>query len=157
MPRSPRALALLFALTGALVACGPDPWEAPYDAAADPAVDLADATKAAQKEDRLLLLIFGANWCPDCRMFDKAMYDPDIASVVAQHFEVVKIDVGNWDHNLDFVTRWGEPIAGGIPAIVVADADHNILYDTKAGEMSTARKLSQAQFARFFERLASYR
>ena len=145
---------LLLLLGCGLTGCEPE-W--PYDETADAVAEVQAAQLAAEQQNKLLMLIFGANWCPDCRVFDKAMYDPDIAPVVSRHFEVVKVDVGNWDHNLGFVAEWDNPIAGGIPAIVVADADHNILYDTKAGEMSTARNRSQAEFVRFFERLAAYR
>jgi protein disulfide-isomerase len=56
-------------------------------------------------------------------------------------FEVVKIDVGNFDKNLDIDARYGHPIGNGIPAVVVIDASNKILYSTRGGELANARKL----------------
>jgi thiol:disulfide interchange protein len=38
----------------------------PYNEQADPAQDIAAALKQAKADDKLVLLDFGANWCPDC-------------------------------------------------------------------------------------------
>jgi len=127
----------------------------PYDESADAAADVEAAIARAAAEGRLLLLTFGANWCTDCRAFDAAMNDPALAAVQADHFVPVKIDVGNWDKHPDVVAAWDDPIAGGIPAVVVATPAREILYSTKAGELATARQMGPEQFAAFFERLAA--
>lgn len=127
----------------------------PYDESADAGADVDAAITRAAAEGRLLLLTFGANWCTDCRAFDAAMNDPALAAVLADHFVPVKIDVGNWDKHPEVVAAWDDPIAGGIPAVVVATPAGDILYTTKAGELATARQMGPEQFAAFFERLAA--
>ena len=48
------------------------PW--PYNEQADAAADVQHAIAAAQVDHKKVLLVFGANWCPDCRALDKAMH-----------------------------------------------------------------------------------
>jgi protein disulfide-isomerase len=62
-------------------------------------------------------------------------------SLVASKFDVVKIDVGNFDKNLELASRYGNPIAKGIPAVVVLAADNHVLYSTKGGELANARDM----------------
>lgn len=97
------------------------PW--PYDETADAARDIHQAIAAARSDHKRVLLIFGANWCSDCRALDKAMRGSS-QHLIDAGFDVVKIDVGNFDKNLYLANRYGNPIARGIPALVVLGADN---------------------------------
>ena len=130
-------LASLCALAAtAVLAAAP----APYDEKADAAADVQHALSSAQGEHRKVLLVFGANWCGDCRALDQALHGRS-GPLIDGKFEVVKIDVGNFDKNLDIDARYGHPIGNGIPAVVVIDASNKILYSTKGGELANARKM----------------
>ena len=113
------------------------------------------AQQRARDEGKLLLLNFGANWCTDCRAFEAACRDPAIQPVIDDHFVSVKVDVGNWDKHPDVVAAWGNPIEGGIPAVVVATADGESLFSTKAGQLARARHMGREAFADFFAQLAA--
>ena len=143
----------MFAGCAALVACEPAP-EWPYDAETDAVADVRRAIAQADRTGRLLLLVFGANWCEDCRQLDRVMQRDPLAELVEDAFSVVKVDVGNWDHNLDVVTEWGDPIAGGIPAVVVATSGRQVLYSTKAGELATARHMGDDELYLRFAHMA---
>lgn len=125
----------------------------PYDATADAQAELDAARALARQGDRYLLVLFGANWCPDCRAFDAALRGSEVAPLIAEHFVVTKVDVGNWDRNFDIVESWGDPIAGGIPAIVVTTSDGTVFYTSKAGELSRARDMDGAAMVDVFEHL----
>jgi hypothetical protein len=56
--------------------------------------------------------------CNDCRALDSAMRGSS-HKLLRGKFEVVQIDVGNFDRNLDLVQRYGNPIKKGIPAAVI--------------------------------------
>ena len=122
----------------------------PYDESADAHADVAAALARAASEGKAVLLTFGANWCPDCRVLGNAMTTPPLAAAIAARFVVVDIDVGNWDKNLDVVQAWGAPIEKGIPSIVVADGRGTVLYATKAGELANARRMGSDAFVKFF-------
>jgi thioredoxin 1 len=125
--------ALAFALSAA---------ELPYDESANAAAELQRALAAAQTNRNDVLVVFGANWCPDCRDLDKALHGSSRA-LIAGRFQVVKIDVGRFDKNLDLADRYGNPIKMGIPAIVVLTADNRIVYSSKGGELANARKMGE--------------
>ena len=103
-----------------------------------------------------VLLIFGANWCEDCRVLDKALKEGKNAQLMQTEFKVVKVDVGNFDHNLDVAQTYGNPLKKGIPAAVLVSSENNqVLYATKGGELANARRMSESGIYDFFKQAAS--
>lgn len=143
----PKTLALLFALTIAVAQAAP----LPYDEAADAKGDLERALAAAKSDQKPVLVIFGANWCPDCRALDRALTAGKNAELVGREFKVVKVDVGQFDRNLDVAARFGNPIKKGIPAAVVLSPQAEVLYATRAGELADARHMSDTGIYDFFK------
>lgn len=141
----------LWALSLVLVAAAA-PAPLPYDEKADASAALQQGLKSAQTEHKDVLVIFGANWCPDCRELDQALHRSD-SKLIDSHFIVVKIDIGNWDHNLELAKRYGNPISKGIPAAVVLSPNGQVLYATKAGELANARKMSDQSIYDFFAKV----
>jgi thioredoxin len=124
----------------------------PYDTAADAHTALRQGLADAQSQNKDVLVIFGANWCEDCRDLDKAMHGSS-ASLIDGRFIVVKIDVGNFNKNLDVANRYGNPIQKGIPAAVVLSPTDQVLYSTKAGELADARRMGQRGIFDFFSKV----
>ena len=148
----PRALAHVLLLAVLTFACGAPAAELPYDATADARADIRHALADAKRTHRNVLLVFGANWCEDCRALDAALRRPANASLMAREFEVVKIDVGHFDRNLDIATDYGDAVAKGIPSAVVVSPGARILYATRAGELADARSMSASGIHDFFAR-----
>jgi thioredoxin 1 len=143
-----KSLLSLFALLSVCVvamADVPQPYEVPDHARTALAAGLSEA----RVEHKEVLLVFGANWCEDCRALDKAMHGSS-AALISSHFVVVKVNVGNFDANLDIASQYGNPIAKGIPAAVVITTNDQILYTTKAGELANARRMSDHGIYDFF-------
>ncbi len=126
----------------------------PYKSSADPSAEFAVRSEAAKHENKFILMVFGGNWCPDCRRLHRAMQEPSIKPTIGEHFVVMHVDVGNWDHNLDFVEKWGNPIEGGIPAVVIADVNQQVVYRTEPGELATARNMGTEELAEAFKKMA---
>ena len=124
------------------------PW--PYDEKADAAGAIQHAIAAAQVDHRNVLLIFGANWCSDCRALDKAMHGSS-KDLIDARFNVVKIDVGNFDKNLYLARRYGNPIARGIPALVLLGADNQVIYSTSDGELANAGQMTERSIYDFLK------
>jgi len=123
----------------------------PYDESADAKAAVQQALSAANTDQRPVLVIFGANWCEDCRALDQALKSGRNAELVAREFNVVKVDVGRFNRNLDLSHAYGDPIKKGIPAAVVLSAAGQVLYATKAGELANARRMSETGIYDFFE------
>jgi protein disulfide-isomerase len=128
----------------------------PYDEHADARATLQQGLDAARASGKDVLVVFGANWCEDCRQLDKALHGRS-ASLIDARFVVVKIDVGNFDKNLDVVKRYGYPTGKGIPAAVVLNADDQVLYATRAGELADARHMGEDGIYDFFAKVVPAR
>ena len=124
----------------------------PYDDAEDPHVALRSALMEARSQNKDVLVIFGANWCEDCRDLDKAMHGSS-ASLIDPLFVVVKINVGNFDKNLDLAARYGNPIQKGIPAAVLVTPTDKVVYSTRAGELANARRMGDSGIYDFFSKV----
>ena len=126
----------------------------PYDESANAKAAVQHALVAAKSGHKPVLIVFGANWCEDCRALDHALNSGKSAALLAGSFNVVKVDVGNFDRNLDVVAAYGNPIKKGIPAAVLVSADNKVLYATKAGELADARRMSATGIYEFFRRIS---
>ena len=126
----------------------------PYDEHADAHATLQQGLQAARASGKDVLVVFGANWCQDCRDLDKALHGRT-ASLIDARFVVVKVDVGNFDKNQDVVKRYGYPTGKGIPAVVVLSSDDKVLYATRAGELADARHMGDDGIYNFFSKVVS--
>ncbi len=59
------------------------------------------------------------------------------------NFVLIKIDIGNFDKNLDVAQFYSNPITKDILAAVVFGVDNNILYSTKAGKLANVRRMGE--------------
>lgn len=121
----------------------------PYDESADAKTVLQAALTSAKIDRKPVFVIFGANWCGDCRALDRAIKEGRNAALITKSFSVVKIDVGNFDKNLDIVNLYGSPIKQGIPAAVILSPDGRIIYATRPGELAEARQMGEAGIYEF--------
>lgn len=112
-----------------------------YPANADAHQEIREAERRAAKAHKRVLVVFGADWCYDCHVLDKAFQRKDIAAVLTPSYEVVHIDVGRGEKNQDLMNEYGVPMKRGIPAIAILDSSGKLLYSQKNGEWERARAL----------------
>ncbi len=117
----------------------PDP-PGPYDRRADAQADLGRAVDQARRENKHVLVVFGANWCPDCRKLASDMAEPALGTPIAERFVVTKVDVGNFNRNGRIVNQMGNPVDLGIPAVVVLDAKGQQLGTATGPQLAAIRK-----------------
>jgi thiol-disulfide isomerase/thioredoxin len=105
----------------------------PYDEAAGVKATNAVVAKArakAAKEGKLLIVDLGGNWCGDCRVLAGTMDLPELKRFVDTHYEVVFVDVGRFDKNLQVPAAYGiTKRLEGVPALLVVDPKTNRLLD----------------------------
>jgi len=61
----------------------------------------------AKKNGKRVLIDLGGNWCPDCIVLANLMQLPELKRFLAAHFEIVSVDVGRFDKNLQIPARFG--------------------------------------------------
>ena len=142
-------------LAAGLLAAPAHAADGPYDEKADAKAAIGAALAEARAAKLPLLVVFGANWCGDCKMLDAAFKTGASAALMAKSFKVVKVDVGRFDRNVDIAKAYGVPLKSGIPAVAVLAADGHVLYATRGGELADARKMGEAGVHAFFTQVAA--
>ncbi len=124
-----------------------------YPDTADAHAELKEAEDKAAKENKRLLLVFGANWCFDCHVLDIAFHGEGLAPIVEANYEVVHVDLGlDEKKNADLVKQYEIPLDKGIPAIAIADSDGKLIVSQKNGEFEDARQLTPEYLEEFLNK-----
>ena len=123
----------------------------PYGPAEGAQQSVDAAFQQARQTGRKVLLDFGANWCPDCRILAGVLAQPGIAAWVSQNFIVVTINVDRaagpttegerFNTNADIARKYGVTISA-IPALLVVTPTGQLLNRDKALALGNARTLS---------------
>jgi thiol-disulfide isomerase/thioredoxin len=101
--------------------------QTPYNEGPGADARIRAAAARARKAHKLLLIDFGGNWCPDCRVLSGLMEEPAAKAFIAKHYEVVLVDVGRFDKNLQIPARYGVERLRAVPAVVVVASDGKVL------------------------------
>ena len=122
----------------------------PYDESANATEQIQAALKTAKAEHKFALIVFGANWCGDCKMLDIEMHQGELAKLVNDRLSVVKVDVGRFDRNKDVTAVYGNVVKKGIPSVVLLRGDGSLAFQTDGGELADARKMGREGVTKFF-------
>ncbi|MCK5738217.1 thioredoxin family protein [bacterium] len=94
-----------------------------YNPDANAVEDIAAALVRVKAENKNVLLMFGGNWCPWCRMLHHIFQENTaVNQKLNANFELVMIDIGRRDKNMDLDAKYGEPNKLGLPALVILNA-----------------------------------
>ncbi len=96
--------------------------------------------------------MFGANWCYDCHVLNKAFHSAELAPILAANYEVVHVSIGKGDQNLDLMEQYEVPRKRGIPGLAVLEPDGKLIYSQRNGEFENARALTPEDFLAFVEK-----
>lgn len=122
----------------------------PYDETASAKEQIQAALKSARAANKSALIVFGANWCGDCKMLDIEMHQGTLEKLINDRLVVVKVDVGKFDRNQDVTAQYGNVIKKGIPSVALLRADGSVAYQTDGGELADARKMGREGVTTFF-------
>jgi thiol-disulfide isomerase/thioredoxin len=114
---------------------------APYSESADAHADVALALSRAAATHKYVLLDFGGNWCPDCRVTAGVLEMKEVQPWIARNFIVVPIDVGRMNKNLDIAESYGQKIHA-VPTIVVLDASGKMVNAGSPTALQDARSMT---------------
>ena len=106
-----------------------------YDEKADGSNQIAEALVSAKKENKRVLVQFGANWCGWChKLHNLFRTDPKVAAKLKDAYVVVMVDA-NQNHNAEVNKRYGNPTRFGLPVIVILDAEGQPLVTQDTGKL----------------------
>ena len=121
----------------------------PYDEAANADAAVAKAKARAKATHKLLLIDLGGNWCGDCRILTATMERPELKAFVDRHYQVVFVDVGRCDKNLQIPAHYGiTQRLEGVPALLVVDPRTDKLLDAgRVSALQDARNMTPQALA----------
>jgi thioredoxin 1 len=123
-----------------------------YPPAADAKKEIIEAIRAAAAAHKRVLVVFGANWCYDCHVLEEAFHSPEISPTVEKSFEVVHVDIGQADKNLDIAKQYDVPLDRGVPAIAVLGNDGKLLFSQRRGEFEATRSMAPEDILDFLDK-----
>tara|TARA_Y100000748_G_scaffold191433_1_gene160273 strand:+ start:135 stop:563 length:429 start_codon:yes stop_codon:yes gene_type:complete len=129
------------------------PLPMPYDGKVYSVNDLNKFINKTIKNYKQPVLIFGANWCPDCRIFSGTINIPKINSFIEKNYEILYIDVKRYEINMSLMEEYGIPSQEGVPRVLVFDYDKNLINNTTTAEWRTARDRSAQEIFNFFQEM----
>lgn len=121
----------------------------PYDEASDANAAVARAKARARASHKLLIIDLGGNWCGDCRILTATMERPELKAFVDKHYEVVLVDVGRFDRNLQIPAHYGiTERLEGVPALLIVDPRTDRLLDGgRVSALQDARNMTPQALA----------
>ena len=115
----------------------------PYDEKADANAAVNQAFARARKDRKLVLIDLGGNWCPDCIVLANIMRLRDVAPFIAAHYEVVAVDVGRFNKNLQIPARFGQTKRlEGVPSVLIVTPDGKLLNSGHTAALVDARSMT---------------
>jgi len=128
----------------------------PYNLLANPYDDIREGISKLD-DNKLLVVVLGANWCPECRALASDFNNVDFIKLISSSYSVVKVDVNGWDRNMDIVEDLGNPVKGGIPTILLIDKNKRILLTRTGSQLANDKKRHGSYLAYFTYLIESYR
>nr|WP_276593118.1 thioredoxin family protein [Sphingomonas sp. GC_Shp_3] len=120
------------------------PLPLPYDEQANAKAAVAAAKARAKAGHKLLIIDLGGNWCLDCRILAGTMDVPTLKTWLARHYEIVTVDVGRFDKNLDIPAHYGiTDRLKGVPSLLVVDPKTDKLRNAgRTAALADARSMN---------------
>lgn len=108
-----------------------------YDESADAKEQIASALARAKKENRRVLIQWGANWCSWCHLLHETFEkQPSVKRKLLYEYDVVLVDIGRWDKNIDLARQYDANFKGaGVPYLTVLDADGNVIANQETSSL----------------------
>lgn len=111
--------------------------------------DVAAAIKMAAQTHKRVLIDFGGNWCGDCQVLDIYFHNAQNRPILESNFELVHVNIGHMDENVDLAQKYRVPLERGVPALAVLSENGTLLYSQRGGEFEAMRRMESSAVTQF--------
>jgi hypothetical protein len=126
----------------------------PFEESANAGEQLDAALARALLADKRVILVLGANWCHDSRglagWFSQARFD----EMLEAKYEIVYVDAGHRDRNIDIARRFGLKSIKGTPTVLVLSSSGVLLNRQSAPKWRDAASREEDDIFEYFEQFA---
>ena len=130
------------------------PLPLPYNGEEYSAEQINDFLDETLQQSKQPILIFGGNWCPDCRILDGTLQLPTIKKFMNKNYNIMHIDIGRYDKNMELISYFEIPKEKGVPRVLVFDKNKIIINKKSTKEWTTARDRRKQEVFDYFQSLA---
>jgi len=116
---------------------------------------LKDFISKALELKKQPLVIFGANWCPDAQCLEAVMRMLTVTKFLAQHYEIMRVDVCDYDQNMELYKVFDMPSEEGVPRVVILDLKGRVLNFDSNDRWRTARETDPQEIFNYFQGFAN--
>ncbi len=101
---------------------------------------------------RQSIIIFGANWCPDCRILEGTLMLPTVKEFINKYYSILHIDVGKYDINMSLIEILGLEGQKGIPKVLIFDKKGMPVNLATSDRWYTARESKTQEIFDYFQK-----
>jgi thiol-disulfide isomerase/thioredoxin len=124
-----------------------------FQPSADPVADVQQALSRAGDDDRLALVVLGANWCHDSRALASRLHSPPLEKLIQQHYELVFVDVGFLDQGRDVMQQFGVAHFYATPTVLIIDPSSRALVNDEDRHIwGNAYNIDMSSSVQYFEK-----
>jgi thioredoxin-like negative regulator of GroEL len=127
----------------------------PFEESADATAQVDAALARAQLNEKRLILVMGANWCHDSRGLAGWFAQPRFAAMLEAKYELVYVDVGHRDRNIDIARRFDLKSIKGTPTVLVLSSSGDLLNRQSAPKWRDAASREQDDIFAYFDQFAA--
>lgn len=123
-----------------------------YNPKADAAKDIAEAVKQAKKENKLVLLQAGGNWCGWCIRFNRFVHeDAQLDSAIKANYIVYHLNYSPENKNAAIFKKYGYPQRFGFPVFLVLDGNGKLIHTQNSVYLEEGKGYSKKRVLEFFD------
>ncbi len=127
------------------------PFPLPYERINVSKDDLRNFIDKTINNNKQPVIIFGANWCPDCRILSAVLELPTVKKYMNENSETLYIDLGRYDINMSLMKYFDIMPQQGIPRVVILNKEKEVLNIKDTGEWTTARSRTKQEIFNYFQ------
>ena len=128
----------------------------PYNPDADAKKEIQTAVTKAAQSNKHVLLIIGGNWCPWCvKLNNYINEETEVAQLLAQEFEVVKVNYSKENKNAELLTELEFPQRFGFPVLVVLDENGKRIHTQNSAYLEEDKGYSKDKVSGFLKKWTS--
>ena len=105
-------------------------------------------------KDKQAVVIFGANWCPDCRILAGTLKLPSVDKFIRENYSILHVDLGKYDINMSLLEVLEIPKQEGVPRVVIFDKEGKAINLDTNDRWRTARDSKQQEIFNYFQKYA---
>lgn len=123
----------------------------PYNEVPDATAAVDAALGRAALANKRVILVMGANWCHDSRGLAGWFAQPHFAAMLEPRYEIVYVDVGFKDRNIDIARRFGIRAIKGTPTVLVLSPQGALLNRNSAPKWRNAASRTEEDIFTYFD------